>query len=260
MTTRVSALTLVAAVQLFAADPRIGTWKLVSAKVVTDPPAKRIITAIPNGLHLVDSPQGIETTALFDGRDYPVRNSPAFNQVSPRKIDQRTIEVTNKKDGKFVNTFTFKVLSGGLEMTGTTHYPDGRPDRIVAYERTGGAKDPDNTVIGEWTVNRSKSTMLTAAPLTFKPDGADGVSMNWDFSYSAKLDGKDYALKNSRDDTVMLRQVDARTVEATYKRGGKVADQDRWVVSPDGKRMTLTADGTLRSGAHIHTEEVFEKP
>lgn len=256
---RIVALTLVAAVQLFAADPRIGTWKLVSAKVTTDRPNIRTITAVPNGIRVADSPVGLESTARFDGRDYPVKGIPAFNQISPRQIGKSTIEVTNKKDGKFVNIFTFRVMQGGMEMTGTTHFPDGRPDQIVAYTRTGGAKDPANLVIGEWTVNRSKSAMLTQAPLKFEAEGADGVRMSWDFSYSAKLDGKDYPIQNSRDDTVLLRQIDAHTVEAIYKRAGKITDQDRWTVSADGKRLTLSADGTLRSGRRIHTEEVFAK-
>jgi hypothetical protein len=259
MQMRIVALTFVAAMQLFGADPRIGNWKLVSAKVTTDRPNIRTITAVPNGIRVADSPAGLESTARFDGRDYPVQGVPAFNQISPRQIDKGTIEVTNKKDGKFVNTFTFRVLHGGMEMTGTSHYPDGRPDQIAAYTRTGGTKDPGNLVIGEWTVNRSKSEMLTATPLKFEAEGADGVRMSWGFSYSAKFDGKDYPLQNSRDDTVMLRQIDAHTVEAIYKRAGKIADRDRWVVFPDGKRLTLTADGTLRSGTHIHTEEVFEK-
>ncbi len=75
--------------------------------------------------------------------------------------------------------------------------------------------------------------------------------MSWDFSYSAKLDGKDYPTENSRDDTVLLRQIDAHTVEAIYKRAGKITDQDQWTVSTDGKRSTLSADGTLRSGRRI---------
>ncbi len=49
-------------------------------------------------------------------------------------------------------------------MTGTTHFPEAGQIEYVFYTRTGGAKDPANLVIGEWTVNRSKSAMVTGRP------------------------------------------------------------------------------------------------
>jgi hypothetical protein len=53
--------------------------------------------------------------------------------------------------------------------------------------------------------------------------------------------------------------VDAHTVDAIYKRDDKVAQKDRWVVSADGKQMTVTTTGTLETGQQLKESLVFRK-
>jgi hypothetical protein len=86
-----------------------------------------------------------------------------------------------------------------------------------------------------------------------------GVHFAWDYSYTARFDGKPYDLKNSRNDSVTLMLVDAHTVDAVYKRDNQVAQKDRWVVSADGKQMTLTSSGTLETGQRLNEKLVFKK-
>jgi len=95
--------------------------------------------------------------------------------------------------------------------------------------------------------------------LKIEPDGADGVRFVGDFSYTARFDGKDYGLQNSKNDTVKLQLVDARTVDAFYKRDDQVTQKDRWVVSADGQQMTVTTTGKLETGQQVTENLVFRK-
>jgi len=78
--------------------------------------------------------------------------------------------------------------------------------------------------------------------------------------YTANFDGKDYPLTGSRiADTVSLKRIDARTTVRTDKKGGKVAQTLRRVVSQDGKTMTVTTKGTNAEGQAVNNVAVFNK-
>jgi hypothetical protein len=112
---------------------------------------------------------------------------------------------------------------------------------------------------GEWTQDLSKTRLRQALPLKIETDGRDGVRFSGDFSYTARFDGKQYDLKNSRNDTVTLELVDPHTVDSIYRRDNQVAQKDRWVVSNDGQQMTLTTTGTFETGQRLTEKLVFKK-
>src|ERR1700691_2048352 len=66
---KLALLGLVAAIQLgAAADPRIGSWALVSAESTLDPPNKLSITALHDGVHVVTSGDThVDFTAMWHG-------------------------------------------------------------------------------------------------------------------------------------------------------------------------------------------------
>jgi hypothetical protein len=80
-----------------------------------------------------------------------------------------------------------------------------------------------------------------------------------EFSYTARFDGKQYDLKNSRSDSVTLQLVDPHTVDSIYRRDDRVSQKDRSVVSADGQQMIVTTTGTLESGQHLTEKLVFKK-
>lgn len=252
-------LGLIAAVQLFAADPRIGSWTLISAVSALDPPNKLSIIAIHDGVHVAMSGETrLDFTAKWDGHETSVPSNPAFNQIELRRIDKNQAEVKEKKDGVLVATVRDKLSADGEELTMTTTNK-GRPNKITVWNRTGGAKVPDNRFAGEWTQDLSKTRMRQGLVLKIEASGNDGVRFSGDYSYTARFDGKEYDLKDSVNDTVTLELVDAHTVDATYRRDEKVTQKDRWVVSPDGQRMTLTTTGSLESGQRVTETLVFRK-
>jgi hypothetical protein len=256
---KLALLGLIAALQLDAADPRIGSWTLISAQSTLDPPNKLSITSLHEGVHVVTSGDThVDFTAKWDGHQTSVQGNLAFNQIELRRIDKNQAEVKEKKDGAVVATVRDKVSSDGNELTSTTS-EKGRADRITVWTRSGGTKVPDNSFAGEWTEDLSKTRLRQGLALKIEADGAEGVRFSGEFSYSARFDGKEYDLKNSSNDTVTLQLVDPHTVDSIYRRDDQIAQKDRWVVSADGQQMTLTTTGMLETGQRVNETLVFRK-
>ncbi|PYS05669.1 MAG: hypothetical protein DMG12_06735 [Acidobacteria bacterium] len=115
-----------------AAKNMIGTWKLNPAKSTFSPgPALKSQTAkldpVDGGMKVVaDRVEAdgklthFEWTAKFDGKDYPVKGDPARDAVSVKKIDDYTLEITNKKGGKALTTIRAVYARDGKTRTETT--------------------------------------------------------------------------------------------------------------------------------------------
>lgn len=250
---------LLATIQVLAADPRIGSWTLISAQSSLDPPNQLSITSQHGTVHVVISGDThLDFTAKLDGHEASVPNNPAFNQIELRRINKHQVEVTQKKDGALVATIRDKISRDGNELTSTSSQK-GRPDKITVWKRTGGKKVANDLFAGEWTEDLNKSRMAQGMMLKIEAEGNDGVRFSGDFTYGARFDGKEYDLKNSRNDTVSLQLVDAHTVDAIYRRDNQITQKDRWIVSPDGAQMTLTTTGTLETGQQIKETLVFRK-
>lgn len=256
---KLALLGLFAALQIGAADPRIGSWTLISAQSSLDPPNKLSITRIHDEVHVVISGEThIDFTAKLNGSEGSVPGNPAFNQIALRRIDKHQVEIKQKKDGALVATIRDKVSSDGSELTSRTTQ-NGRADRITVWTRSGGKKSVNDPFAGEWTEDLSKTRVRQGMVLKIDPDGKDGVRFSGDFSYSARFDGKEYDLKNSSNDTVSLQLVDAHTVDSIYRRDVQITQKDRWVVSAGGVEMTLTTTGTLETGQQVKETLVFRK-
>ncbi len=223
------------------------------------PPNKLTVTALHDGVHVVMSGDThFDFTAKANGHDTPVSGNPAFDQVELHRIDKRQAEVTEKKDGAVVATIRERISNDGNELTITTA-SKGHPDQITVWTRSGGAKVSRDLLAGEWTQDLSKTRLRQGLVLKIEPDGNGGVRYLGDFSYTARFDGKQYDLKNSRNDTVTLQLVDAHTVDSFYRRDDQLAEKDSWVVSDDGKQMTRTDTGTLESGQRVTEKLVFKR-
>ncbi|PYN57593.1 MAG: hypothetical protein DMD92_13960 [Candidatus Rokuibacteriota bacterium] len=128
--------------------------------------------------------------------------------------------------------------------------------------------------MGTWKLNVAKSKYSPGpAPrsvtLKVEPSGqgekvtaefvnADGTRTT--SQYTANFDGKDRPLTGSAvADTVSLKRIDARTTDRTDKKGGKVVQTLKRVVSQNGKTMTVTVKGTNAQGQAVNNVVVFDK-
>jgi hypothetical protein len=114
-----------------ATDPVIGMWKLdpAKSKYSPGPPPKSLtlkFETVGEGLKLTSDGVGAEGqathteyTAKYDGKDYPITGSTISDTVSLKRIDTNTVERTDKKSGKIVQTLMRKISSDGKTMTAT---------------------------------------------------------------------------------------------------------------------------------------------
>src|SRR5438093_557280 len=134
-------LLLAAAVQ--AADSFLGSWTLNIVKSKYDPgPAPKSQTtkleaAADNGVREIGdrinadrSRTQWEWTAKFDGKDYPVKGDPDRDTMSLKKIDDNTIEVTNKKDGKVTNAMKIVVAKDGKSRTNEASFTNAKGVKV----------------------------------------------------------------------------------------------------------------------------------
>jgi hypothetical protein len=135
------ALCFVAVALGFASDLNMGTWKLNEAKSKFAPGASKNNTVVyeaagDNVKATVDGTDGSgkpthnEWTGKFDGKDYPVTDDPASDTRSLKKIDDRTLELTVKKDGKVTMTGRIVVSADGKSRTLTSSGTDAKGKKV----------------------------------------------------------------------------------------------------------------------------------
>lgn len=242
-----------------AADPRLGSWTLISAQSSLNPANRLSITPVHGGSHVVMSgDRHLDFTANQNGKESPAPGNLGFNQIALRRIDKRQVEVKEKKDGAVVATIREKVSADGNELTSTA-ITSGQPDQITVWTRTGGAKSAKDPFAGEWTQDQGKTRMRQGMVLKIEPNGGGGTRFAGDYSYTARFDGKQYDLQHSRNDTVTLQLVDPHTVDAIYRRDNQVTQKDRWQLSSDGQQMTVSTTGTLETGQQLTEKLTFKK-
>jgi hypothetical protein len=200
----------------------------------------------------------LDFTAKSDGHETSVPGNLAFNQIELRRIDKKQAEVKEKKDGAVVATVREKLSIDGKELMITTA-SKGHADQITVWTRSGGAKVAGDPLAGEWMQDLSKTRLRQGLVLKIEAEGTDGVRFSGEFRYTARFDGKQYDLKNSRNDTVTLELVDSHTVDSIYRRGDQVTQKDRWMVSADGQQMTLTTTGSLETGQRVIEKLILKR-
>ena len=107
---------------------------------------------------------------------------------------------------------------------------------------------------GTWHLNVSKSKFspstkeqsetrtydISRGKVTMKSSSKDLAGKELNFSYSAGLDGKSYAMVgNPNADSISVNAVSAREIKARSRLHGKLTVQSTATVSADGKHLTI---------------------
>jgi len=246
---------------LQAADPWIGTWRIVPNKTRLDPASWFRIGADGDGFRYVTS-GGLSYRANFDGKEYPVMGSSAFDAMKWRRIDARTVEGTRMKEGKPIGIETHVSSPDGQTRTATLKGTSETGDTfqsVSVYKRTAGDPSPVNPLLGEWEAEPSMN-QSDFAPFRF--EGVDGGLRYFTGAttlYTVKYDGNSTVSSNPVFDEVSLRRIDDRTIEITQKKNGKVVTTWRYEAAPDGKTLNGTGFRVDAVGRTITTTNVSER-
>ena len=123
------AAVFVAVFVCFAVDVNVGTWKLNDAKSKNVSDEKNFTMVIAaagdsvkvseDGIDDKGKPWHDEWTGRFDGKDYPVTGDPDTDTRAYKPINDHTLELTEKKGGKIVETGRVVYSADGKTRTVT---------------------------------------------------------------------------------------------------------------------------------------------
>src|SRR5262249_40049698 len=127
--------------------------------------------------------------------------------------------------------------------------------------------------MGTWKLNEAKSKLVpggakntlvvyetTGDNVKVTVDGVDSTGKPTHNEWTGKFDGKDYPVTgDSTSDMRSYKTIDARTMELTVKKDGKVTLTGRIVISADGRSRTVTTSATDATGKKISNTAVYDK-
>jgi hypothetical protein len=124
-----------------AGDPNMGTWKLNEAKSKFSPGSGKNVTVVyaaagdsvkvtVDGIDADGKPAHNEWSGKFDGKDYPLTGDPTSDARAYTRVDDHTLALTNKKDGKVALTGRIVISADGKTRTLTTSGTDAKGNKI----------------------------------------------------------------------------------------------------------------------------------
>src|SRR6267142_434771 len=127
-----------------AQGPHMGTWKLNEAKSKVSPGATKNNTMVyePAGDSVKVTVDGVdgdgnathsEWTGMFDGKFYAVTGDATSDMRAYRKINNRTLTLTGKKDGKVTLTGRIMVSPNGKTRTVTTTATNSKGKKVSTW-------------------------------------------------------------------------------------------------------------------------------
>ncbi len=225
-----------------------GTWRVDLSKAQL--PKKPDKYLLQNGTYKCETcapPYEVKA----DGQDHKVTGHPYFDTVSVRVVNDKTVELTEKKNGKIVGTDKSTVSGDGNqlaeEFTWQPEASNKQQSGKAASTRVAKGPAGSHAISGSWRGEKLQDFSPDALIVTYKSTG-DGLSMKAGTgeSYDAKFDGKDYPFKGDPGVTsVSLKKINANTIEEADKRDGKVIFVSRMTISRDGKTMKIEVDDKL---------------
>ena len=113
-----------------------GTWESTSLKIGS--PDEWVIQPYEgDGLSFVLPAENDTLSMKFDGEDYPENgpNVPPGSASSGHRVDERTLEVTDKVKGKVIDTTRFRVSPDGKTITLTVHEKGQSKPLTIVYDK-----------------------------------------------------------------------------------------------------------------------------
>lgn len=135
---------------LAAADPFTGSWTANLAKSTRDPHHLfqsaslrfefdgALLRLTSGGVNMAGKPVSSTIELHVDGKEYAAPGAPAGVVVATRRVDQRTLEVVSKRDGRVIGRGTNQVSSDGKTLTANVAGTDAKGrnfESVVVFDR-----------------------------------------------------------------------------------------------------------------------------
>jgi hypothetical protein len=178
-----------------------------------------------------------------DGTDQPVQGRRAFDTLAIQVVDDKTINATEKRDGKIVESVKNTLSADDKTLTrDTTSHLEGSKQpftETTTLARVAASPAGSHAISGSWQLQPPPVTPIQYT-VTYKssPDGLMMTTISGQ-SFDAKFDGKDYPIKGTTGRTVSLTKVNDIWIDETDKLDGKIVGVNHMTVSADGKTLTI---------------------
>jgi hypothetical protein len=247
-------LLLVLPVMAMAASPFDGTWKaeLNTAKL----PDKPSVILLKKGIYECKSC----VPALYisaNGSDQAVTGNPYYDSIAVRIVNDHRLDTTYKMAGKIVSQSNISVAADGKTATilNESRYGAKPVTGTTRLTRVAAGPDGAHAYSGSWRTTAYEDVSQNGLLMTLRLS-ADSLQLNDTngMSYDARFDGKEYPIVGDpAHTTVMLKRVDARTIEETDKIAGKLESVSRMIIAADGKSLETVYDDKRRGTSTRYT-------
>jgi hypothetical protein len=231
-------------------SPFDGTWRLDTSD--SQPSTVHYDYLLQGGIyHCTTCDPPVELPA--DGRDHKITGEPCYDTVSVKVVDSRTTEETDKRNGRIMGTFRLMVSADGKTATDEwTESCNAKGDVVSGQDimnRVAEGLRGAHAISGSWKISKRLNRSENALVITLKL-AADTFSFSDPAGqgYTASLDGTETPINGDLSGSVVsVKRTDDRTIEEAEKHDGKVNQITWFVVSADGKALTISQENTANA-------------
>ena len=199
-----------------------------------------------------------EINVKADGNDQKVKDHDYYDTVAVTVVSPSSIRIVEKKEGKRAFAVNYEVSNDGNTLTGKFEDYTGTQVANGTFTETRRTPGPPGShrVSGLWQPAHLHEANDAARNYAYQAT-EDQFSMHWNGqSYNAKFDGNAYPVHGDPGKTmVTVKRLDARTVEVTDHRLGKVTDEIRLAAARDGKTIEVTDNDVIHQQVTTYTLE-----
>jgi len=213
-------------------NPWNGSWKLDRSTLKYDGPTMSV--AADNDGFTVTRDGKASPKVVCDGKP----NAPENGVTTTCRKTGKGYELENTRDGKPVNKVKIDLSSDGKTITRTIDFtpPDGSPYTMTnTSKRISGGPGFSGTWKATSFTESQDTGVLT---IEVKGDSIDFKETDIDKPITCKLDGTPTTVSGKQ--TMSVKQDGPRTLKVTYSNDGKVARENTFVLSSDGKSIKET--------------------
>lgn len=210
-----------------------GSWKIDRSSLKYDGPTVSIATDADG--YTVTRGGDASPKVVCDGKP----NAPVNGTATTCTKSGNAYELENTRDGKPVSKVKVEVSADGKTLTRTIDVTpsDGSSPYSITSKSRRIAGGPG--LSGTWKETAFTESQDTGVlSIQIHGDSVDFKETDNDKPVTCKLDGTPTTISGTR--TMSVKQDGPRTLKVTYSESGKVARENTFVLSPDGKTVNET--------------------
>ncbi len=186
-------------------------------------------------------------TVAADGAFHPIADRPTYDSMSVAQVDAQSVKFVRRKGDKEAGNNSWTVSADGKTLTNkytTLNNANGKATSgETTLTRVGELVAGAHAVSGKWEVDKVANISPEALTVTYKVDGDVLTSTAaTGESYAAKLDGSETPIKGEADGSVVSAVREGGGYKLTFRRGGKVVNEQSVTPSEGGTLAFVSFD------------------